>query len=159
MPYLTWDDLVAAGVSEARLREYAPGDTPEAHPLIDRAILEAAGEMDEYLRRRGIVVPLDTPLSPTMAAHLASLVLDYRTLRFDRRPQAIAENAAMARAFFEKIATGKQSVEDTNPATAAGSAPILSSAEIRVHSVFDSTDPSSDISRMFPPLGGRGHRR
>jgi hypothetical protein len=144
--YLTWGDGVAA-VGAPTLSRYASGDTESDHPRWDAALASASDEMEEYLRRRGATLPIPVPLQPSFHANLLALTLDYLTQFADRRPQSIETNAARARRFFERVATGRNTVE--------GGGELPSTEPPFVHrapSVFDPNDPDSEISRRLPPL-------
>lgn len=149
--YFTPDDLTKAGGIAARWLTYAVGDTADVHPKFDDAALAATKEIDEYMRRRGISVPLDS-LDASFKARGVAIVMDYLSMWADRRPETIDTNATAARAFFERVATGRQSVQDPDPTTPGEKLVASGPFGRKQPSVFDSTDPNSDISKRLPPI-------
>ena len=155
--YFAPADLNAAGIADATWLRYAVGDTAGTHPRFDAAALAASGEIDEYLMRRGVKPPLAVPLEPIFRENGIALLMDYMTRWADRRPQAMADNAALAREFFEKVATGRIDVDDVNAPTSATQIihqnPFTSGL---MNPVFDMTNANADINWVMPTLRGYG---
>ena len=149
--YVLYADLVTQQQGEANLKRLSGGETAAAHPRIVIANAAMVGEVHEYLRKRGVTVPVDDPPPEDFRQNAISIELDYLTRGLGQRPTAIEVNAKVARTYFEKVATGKHTFQDSNTATTAGEqgAQVFHSRRL---GNFDFTDKTSEIYSRMPPL-------
>ncbi len=150
--YTEWADWVDRAGTEARLKQFAPGDTEVAHPKVEAAEMSAIDEMHSYLRKRGYVLPLDE-LPPAAKGHLLSLGLQWLTIKSDVVNPAVDKAAESARTYFNNIALGRATLgPDLVEATPGGSRALDDLLFSKKERTWDFDDPTSEGSVRIPKL-------
>lgn len=126
MAYAEWSDLVAAVGDVARLARYT-GETDEAHPNTDAELQRYSDEVDGYLRKAGVSLPLDDDaLASPWNRDFVDLALP-SVIKGDNVPERYKTAAERAQKRFEMLAAGKIEYADPDDSTPAGAttAPLV----------------------------------
>ncbi|SDK31961.1 gp436 family protein [Billgrantia gudaonensis] len=117
MPYCTQADLVER-FGENELLDLAADDTGTAidATIVDRAIEDAAGEIDGYVAAAGNSVPLESP--PRIVTAVACDIARYR-LYDDRATEQVTKRYDDAMKFLRAVAKGDVKLGISAPAEAS----------------------------------------
>lgn len=158
MPYVTYAYVAEQVDGEKRLRELLEGHPTDLaataegpRPFFDEQEANAEREVNNKLRRAGIVVPLTGTIDPIIQRATAAITVDLISQTDSNREPWIDRWATWARGYLDTIADGESDV------LGAEETPIpFDDSEIEGTlldaPIFDSLDPRARVTSVFRML-------